>query len=190
MKYSQKTNRQSFEILKFCLSVIFIFISFAGYTQIKKENTNNIWTEIGAYKTDHNTNYMASINFRSSKKSNYFRFAKTKKFVIFGTKEKINELGLMMGNSIAVFNTTSINFYGGIGGVYGNIKGGYASNEGGWIRSKINKKANYYSPCIPLNLSFCNSTDNLGVGVDLFANINPERSYVGLMLKFQMGKLR
>ena len=170
----------------FVLLYLLSSLSFT-YSQKKEEEPANedfFWgtlgTGIGA-KTDDNSLPLAfNLNFTYRHNLNLFSFRLTSVGVLFD--RTLNDYGLLYGytlTSSALF--TSIGA--GLAVMSGTKYAGLFSNE----------KNKSIGPTIGLPLEaelFWHPVNPLGLGLYLFADINPEKTFEGVTLSIQIGKLR
>jgi hypothetical protein len=102
-------------------------------------------------------------------------------------KESFLDLGVLYGR-IKKGHWMNVSFYTGVSYVKGVYRGEYLGGAGHTIRYN---GVPYNTVGIPLECQF-NFTPFffLGIGVNVFANLNPSKSYTGFLICVQLGKVR
>jgi len=117
---------------------------------------------------------------------------------IFGPSpaERVWDVGVMYGRS-AKSKYGFVSVSAGLGLVGGVKRGTYLGNnldDGyGWFVIKIDRyeKDNFVTLGFPAEIqAFWTPFSKLGIGITLYGNFNPEKSFAGLMLCIQIGNLR
>jgi len=109
--------------------------------------------------------------------------------------EKIRDFGVLYGLSTkSKVGFASIS--GGISIVSGVRRGEYlyksCNSSGGWFcfGPGYYEKLRFTTVGIPIEAQVFITGENAGIGIYVFANINPESSFFGALLSLQLGKLR
>ena len=119
------------------------------------------------------------------------RYVHNQGYALFGlTPDKMNEIGVLVGvadvfdysnvflsftigGSVNFYNETDIGRYTGRG-----LFSAYTAEER-WIRTFG----------VPMDLQITGLFDRIGLGIQLFGNVNSYQSYLGVGLCFQIGKM-
>lgn len=99
---------------------------------------------------------------------------------------KVKEIGLLYG-----IKTGKFRFSTGLSGVWGINRGKYLSSD----PDPLTYGSNYYEPVryvtvgVPGEIRFITSTEDIGIGLTAFGNLNAERSFAGLNISLYIGRM-
>jgi hypothetical protein len=196
-----KTHTTSFDIHKQKTMkniLIFIFlISFSSiYCQTSNDNNNKLWGAlgIGAYHVSSSEGFAFNIGVDNLKNKNLWklRLICDFEFNLFGPEpqEQYYDIGLLCGK----FTNTEIirlSISGGLGVLGGVKRGAFLYSKPGLFAADVFEKKFVFSPSIPVEIEFnVFPTENFGIGITGFANLNFENALVGFIIKLEFGRIR
>jgi hypothetical protein len=177
----------------------FFLILFALlHENIYSQNTlhNDIvpkyWVNLGVGGSSAGLSGGLGISYQTGNKLISLRFISNSKYseTMAGgqtTPETIWDVGALYG-LISKRSFGYISISGGVSLVGGKIHGEYLGNIN-WINTY--EQINVITPGIPLEAQiFLTPFRSLGLGVNVFANLNPKKTFGGVLFCIQIGKLR
>lgn len=182
------------------LFAVFFTLFFSFVNIYSQENNNQIkkyWlgSGLGVTSKINNEMYVAmnlSMNYVQNSTHYKLSFLGASEFEIFGQSEGTLTVGGLIGKHYSS-KFTQISFLGGLGI---NFSEELTSNKigttgSGWFSSNIYETNKNTSISIPLEIEFIFKPIKFyGIGVSLFADINSNKPFVGLLLKGGLGKFR
>jgi hypothetical protein len=168
-----------------CLIALTVF-SVNSYSQDTSGSVEecHYWLNMGFGISTVDMSGGAGFSYQSGKKLISIRYTHNEDFTLFELpKESVWDVGVLYG-IIRKSNYGLISASGGI-----SIVGGY--HRGAYIESTDSyEKKSFFTFGIPLEFQlFFTPFDYVGVGLNEFANLNPENTFVGMLLCLQIGKL-
>ena len=182
--------------MKVVLFILFLIYAQSLYSQKSNDSTKLIFGTIGAgaFDAENSTGIAGQISLDFQKKHNQWkiRYIGGSEFNLFGPSppESFNDIGVLYGR-VANYKNIQFSISGGLGIVTGIMRGAYITTPPGWFSSPEYEKRSYFTYGIPLEAEFSyNPLKFLGLGVAVFANINPESSLWGINIMWKVGKVR
>lgn len=189
--------------IKYFSLFLLLFIAPLGLiAQIPDKSNKRYWIDlgVGGYVSNESTEGFSlnmGCSFYHDSSLYKIRVLLSEEFKLFGPhpNESSYELGLM--KSITFGNKyLQVVFSGGLG-LFGGVKRGdllYTEPSQGWftIGDRRHFEAdNFIVPSIPIEADFTlKASNNIGVGLTLFGDINYKRPQIGGSVKFSFGRFR
>jgi hypothetical protein len=167
-------------------------------SQNKISNFSNNWINAGIGVCSFGLSSGANFSHQSGKKLITVRATYNEELTIFGPSpsEQAWDVGVMYGR-IAKSKYGFASISAGLGLVGGVKRGRYLDDDFqgryGWFAIVIDRyeKIDFLTLGIPAEIqAFWTPFSKLGIGITLFGNLNPEKSFAGLLVSIQIGDLR
>ena len=182
--------------MKKVLFILLIIYTQSLYSQKSNDSTHLIFGTIGigAFDAEHSGGIDAQFSLDFQKKHDQWkiRYIGASEFNLFGPSplETFNDFGVLYGR-VANYKDIQFSVSGGFGIVTGVMRGAYITSTSGFFSFPEYEKRQFFTYGIPLEANFSyNPLKFLGVGLTVFANINPESSFWGINFMWKIGKVR
>lgn len=177
-----------FRNLTFVYALAFVFIiTNRAYSQNTSEN--RYWLGIGLGKSQFPSG-MVAFGYDFNNKPTLITARYTFNGEILSDNLpgiKVSEFGMLYG-----LRTGKFSFSTGLSGVWGTNRGKYISSDPDPLisGSNIYESVKYTTIGVPAEIRFITSTNDVGIGVTGFGNINAKRSFFGINVSVYIGKMK
>ena len=182
--------------MKIVVFILLLIYAQSLYSQKTIDSTLLIFGTggVGGFDTEKTGGIDAqfSIDFQKKHDQWKIRYIGGSELNLFGPtpNETFNDIGVLYGR-VANYKNIQFSISGGLGIVTGIMRGAYLSSSPGFFSFSKYERRPYTTYGIPLEAEFnYNPFKFLGLGVIVFANINPESSFWGINFMWKIGKVR
>ena len=121
------------------------------------------------------------------------QYSSCTEFVILGGKdplESVRDLGVLYGKRWSEPGLGFMSVSGGLALVHGVRRGEFVRSSGSWFGTSHYEEESFVTVGLPVDVQFALAPiQGIGLAVDLFGNLNPERSYGAATISLIIGKL-
>ncbi len=104
--------------------------------------------------------------------------------------ESVGDLGVLYGKRLSEPGLGFMSVSGGVALVYGKRRGEFVRSSGSWFGTSYYEEVPFTTVGLPVDMQFCLAPFNgIGLALDLFGNLNSERSYGAATISLIIGKL-
>lgn len=167
--------------------VLLYLTTTSGYSQ--KSNLDNYWLGVGLGKSQFPSG-MIALGYEFTNKPTLLIARYTDNRELFSNNAPsimAQEMALLYG-----IKTGKFRFSTGISNVWGRNRGKYLSVIGDPLLygEHLYESVRYSTVGLPAEIRFITSTDDVGIGLTAFGNLNTKQSFVGLNLSLYVGKMK
>lgn len=172
----------------FFLALVFLLLT-KTISHAQKTHQNNYWLGVGLGKSQFPSG-MVALGYEFTNKPTILIARYTDNRELFSDNRPGilgKEIAILYGLKAGKFRLST-----GISSVWGTNRGKYLSTIGDPLLygSHYYESVRYSTVGLPAEIRFITSTDDVGIGITGFGNLNGKRSFAGLNISFYVGQMK